>query len=79
MSNQDERPKEERAALDEFVRIQQRMVRRWSKYTVESLDRFQSGDLDPKTWLDAYGRLASETAEDFVSSVDALSKLRSPW
>ena len=37
-----------------IVRIQQRAIRRGSRYLVDGIERFGTGRLSPETWLSAY-------------------------
>jgi hypothetical protein len=72
----DPRDAEQLNDIADVVRIHRRMAERWSTYVVQSMGRLQSGNLDPTTWLDAYGRLVAESADDVVEAMQASSRIR---
>lgn len=79
MSDHDERNSDDLNAIDEIVRLQQRLALRWGRYTAESIERLQTGDLAAGTWLDAYGRFAASATNDVLSTLREVSKLRGAW
>lgn len=79
MKERDERPFDDLDAIDEVVRLQQRVAQRCARYAAESIERLQTGRLDAGDWIGAYGRFASEAADDFFATIRAMSKLRGPW
>lgn len=65
----------QRDAIDAYVRLQQRMVRRWGTFVAGCVDRLQSGNFETGPWLEAYGQLADDAARDFDHAVEMLAKL----
>ena len=79
MSDRDERRYDELSAIDEVVRLQQRMARRWAGYAAASVERFQTGNVDAGDWLGAYERFASDAIDDFRETMQIMTRLRGPW
>jgi len=68
-----------RDAIDEIVRIQQRMARRWSLHVIGCIDRLQCGNLEISPWLESNGRYAADTADQVSDLVQAFFKLGGGW
>jgi hypothetical protein len=79
MSDREERRSEDLSAIDEVVRLQQRLALRWARYAAESVESLQAGKMDAGAWLGAYGRFAADATDDFVATMQAMSRLRGPW
>lgn len=47
-----------------LLRLHQRAIRRGARWWVEAVERFQSGDLQPSSWIEAGSRLAGEVLDD---------------
>lgn len=79
MSEHGKRRFEDAAAIDEVVRLQQRLALRWGRHAAESAERFQNGDFSAATWLDAHARFVARATGDWLSMVRALSKVGGAW
>jgi len=50
--------------LDGLVKLQQRAVDRWSRYTVNAARLATRGSMSPKPWMEEYTRLTRGVMED---------------
>ena len=64
-----------RDPIDEIVRLQRRMARRWSLYVVGCIDRLQCGNLEITPWLEAHGRYVADTVDQVSDTVQAFLNL----
>lgn len=77
--NSDRQHPNERSPIEQIVVAQREMARSWAVYAIGCMNRLQSGDLEPSSWLDAYGRYATRTARQVSDTVQALFKLGGGW
>jgi hypothetical protein len=75
MSDDEQRSSSGRDPIDEIVRIQQRMARRWSVHVIGCIDRLQCGNLEISPWLESNGRYAADTADQVSDLVQAFFNL----
>ena len=50
--------------LDDLIKLQQRAVDRWSKYTVNAARLTAKGSASPKEWMEQYTQLTRGVVED---------------
>lgn len=50
--------------LEGLVKLQQRAVDRWSKYTVNAARLTAKGSMSPKEWMEQYTQLTRGVVED---------------
>ena len=55
-----------RDVVRELVRVQQRAIRRGSRYWMAVAERLQTGDLAPDVWLKAYAEYAEAAIGDLT-------------
>jgi hypothetical protein len=79
MSDDQQRFPGGRSPIDEIVRIQQRMARRWSLHVVGCIDRLQCGNLEITPWLESNGRYVADTADQVSDLVQAFFNLGGGW
>jgi hypothetical protein len=51
-------------SVERIVKLQQRAIDRWSRYTINAAKLTTQGSISPKEWMEQYARLTRGVIED---------------